>query len=161
MPVNTLKEFLDQNNVRYITITHSIAYTAQGIAALTHTKGRELAKTVMVKVDGALAMAVVPASWHVSLELLKEGTGARTVELAGESDFFNRFPGCETGAMPPFGNLYGMAVFADDGLAREKEIAFNAGSHRELIRMTYDDFAQLARPRIMRLVAGSAGAHAA
>ena len=161
MPVNMLKAFLDRNNIRYVTITHSIAYTAQGIAALTHTKGRELAKTVMVKMDGALAMAVVPASWHVSLDLLKQGSGARAVELAGESDFFNRFPGCETGAMPPFGNLYGMEVFADEALAHEKEIAFNAGSHRELIRMAYDDFARLVNPRIMRLVAARAGANAA
>jgi Ala-tRNA(Pro) deacylase len=161
MPVGALTEFLDRNNVRYVTITHSIAYTAQGIAALTHTRGRELAKTVMVKVDGRLAMAVVPASWHVSLELLKEGAGANTVGLASEGDFFGRFPGCETGAMPPFGNLYDMAVFVDEGLAREKEIAFNAGTHRELIRMSYEDFDRLVKPRMLKLVAGRAGAHAA
>lgn len=161
MPMDALREFLDRNSVKYVTITHSIAYTAQGIAALTHTRGKELAKTVVVKIDGALAMAVVPASWRVSLELLREGTGAKTVELSGEGEFFNRFPGCETGAMPPFGNLYGMAVFVDEVLAREKEIVFNAGSHRELMRLSYEDFERLVRPRKLRLVARATGAHAA
>ena len=161
MPVNALKDFLDRNNIKYVTITHSIAYTAQGIAALTHTRGKELAKTVMVKVDGALAMAVVPASWRVSLEMLREGAGASSVELASEGDFFNHFPGCETGAMPPFGNLYGMAVFVDEGLAREKEIVFNAGSHRELMRMSYEDFERLVEPRRLKLVARANSAHAA
>jgi Ala-tRNA(Pro) deacylase len=156
-----LQEFLDRHNVQYVTITHSIAYTAQGIAALTHTRGRELAKTVMVQVDGALAMAVVPVSWHVSLELLKEGAGANAVSLASEADFYGRFPGCETGAMPPFGNLYGMAVFVDEALTREKEIAFNAGSHRELIRMSYEDFDRLVKPKTLKLVAVRAGAHSA
>ena len=161
MPLSMLREFLDRNQIKYLVISHSVAYTAQGIAALTHTPGKELAKTVMVMVDGKLAMAVVPASYRVDLFKLKRYLGASTVELASENEFRDRFPDCETGSMPPFGNLYGMDVFADERLAEDKEIAFNAGSHRELVRMTYNDFRDLVKPVVIALTAGKAGARAA
>jgi len=158
VPLKQLKEFLDNNNVKYVAITHSTAYTAQEIAALTHTKGRDLAKTVIVKLDDALAMAVLPASFHIDLPQLKEGAGATSVGLAGEADFRSRFPGCETGAMPPFGNLFNMPVFVDERLVKEKEIAFSAGSHNEVIRMSYEDFDHLVKPKVLRFVAGKAHA---
>lgn len=161
MSLTRLKEFLDSNHVKYVTISHSLAYTAQGIAALTHTPGKELAKTVMVKIDGKLAMAVVPASCQVGLTLLKTAAGAKTVELATEGDFKGSFPDCETGAMPPFGNLYDMQVFADEILSRDPEIAFNAGSHRELVRMAWSDFNRLVNPRVVRLGVGRAAETAA
>jgi Ala-tRNA(Pro) deacylase len=156
MPLSKLREFLDENNIKYLVISHSVAYTAQGIAALTHTPGKELAKTVMVMVDGRLSMAVVPASNRVDLFKLKKYLGADTVELATEGEFRDRFPDCETGAMPPFGNLYGMDVFADGGLVLDKEIAFNAGSHRELVRMSFADFRELVKPALIPLAAGKA-----
>ena len=161
MPLSLLRDFLDQNNIKYLVISHSVAYTAQGIAALTHIPGRELAKTVMVMVDGRLAMAVVPASSRVDLFKLKRYLGADTVELATEKEFSERFPDCETGAMPPFGNLYGMDVFADDTLAHDREISFNAGSHRELVRMNYADFQDLVKPDLMPLAMRKARARAA
>lgn len=148
MPIQELKEFLDQNKINYETITHSTAYTAQEIASLTHIKGKELAKTVIVKIDDALAMAVLPASYQIDLPLLKAAAGASKVALATEAEFRGRFPHCETGAMPPFGQLYGMRVFVDESLTRDKEIAFNAGSHQELIRLSFDDFVRVVRPRI-------------
>ena len=161
MPVKQLKEFLDQNNVKYVSITHSTAYTAQEIAALTHTKGRDLAKTVIVKLDDALAMAVLPAPLQIDLQQLKKGAGAHDIELVGEAIFRSRFPGCETGAMPPFGNLFNMPVFVDESLTREKEIAFSAGSHNEVIRLSYADFARLVTPKVTRFAQARAGAHAA
>ncbi len=161
MPLSILREFLDRNRIRYTVISHSVAYTAQGIAALTHTPGKELAKTVMVMVDGRLAMAVVPASLRVDLYRLKKYLGAGVVELAGEEEFRDRFADCETGSMPPFGNLYGMDVFADQTLTEDKEIAFNAGSHRELVRMRFADFRDLVKPAIIPLAAGRSSAHAA
>jgi Ala-tRNA(Pro) deacylase len=154
MPLTQLREFLDSHKVQYVVISHSIAYTAQGIAALTHIPGGHLAKTVIVKVDGALTMTVLPAPSHVDLVRLKEGLRAASVELASELEFKNRFPDCETGAMPPFGNLYGMGVLADESLAQLDEIAFNAGSHRELVRMAWMDFERLVKPRILRLATG-------
>jgi Ala-tRNA(Pro) deacylase len=151
MQLSKLKEFLDSHRIKYLTISHSVSYTAAGIAALTHTPGRELAKTVIVRMDGALAMAVVSANQHVDFAALADATGAEKVELAGEDEFKEKFPDCEAGAMPPFGNLYGMKVFADESLLRDKEITFNAGSHRELIRIAWEDFDRLVQPRLMRL----------
>jgi Ala-tRNA(Pro) deacylase len=153
MSLTTLKQFLDSKQIKYIVISHSVAYTAQGIAALVHMPGKELAKTVIVKIDGELAMAVVPASRHVDLPMLKHAVGAKLVELASEVDFKGRFPDCETGAMPPFGNLYNMQVIADEVLAQDKEIAFNAGTHRELVRLAWADFEALVQPKIAKLSA--------
>ena len=150
MPVKKLKEFLDSNNVKYVSISHSPAYTAQGIAACAHIPGKELAKTVMVKIDGTMAMAVVPAPHQVDFNLLRQAAGGKSVELASEQEFQNLFPECEVGAMPPFGNLYGMNVFVAQSLSEDQEIAFNAGSHTELIKLPYKDFEQLVKPTILQ-----------
>lgn len=155
MPLTKLREFLDNYNVPYVVISHSVAYTAQGIAALAHIPGKELAKTVIIKLDNELAMAVLPASYLVDTVMLR-ATGARTVEIATEREFKDRFPDCEVGAMPPFGNLYGMRVFVDTSLTKDKEIAFNAGSHRELVRMAFQDFVRLVEPKILPFAAGRA-----
>lgn len=160
MPNTSLRDYLDRHNIKYIVVSHSPAFTAQGIAALAHVPGKELAKTVMVKLDGKLSMAVLPASYHVDLGLLKRATGTNTIELASENDFRDRFPECETGAMPPFGNLYGIDVFADESLAKDKEIVFNACSHRELIRLSWQDYISLVRPRIIKFAAGKSAAAA-
>ena len=148
MPVRRLKEFLDKQSIKYVTITHSLAYDAQEIAASAHIRGKELAKTVMVKVDGKMAMAILPASNNVDFDLLKKVAGASKVELASEQEFKDLFPECDVGAMPPFGNLYGIEVFVADGLAEDEEIAFNAGSHTELIKLAYKDFERLVKPTV-------------
>ena len=147
MAVKKLKEFLDSNKIKYTTIAHSPGYTAQEIAAAAHISGKEVAKTVVVKIDDKMAMAVLPASYKIDLNLLKKAAGAGKVELAGEREFESRFPDCDIGAMPPFGNLYGMDVFVAEKLAEDEEIAFNAGSHSELIRLAYRDFEKLVRPK--------------
>ena len=155
MPAAKLKQFLDTNNVRYLSIRHSPAYTAQEIAALAHIPGRELAKTVMVKIDGSMAMAVLPATKRLDLDALKQVAGAQTTSLASEQEFARMFPDCEPGAMPPFGNLYGMKVYADQTLTADEHIAFNAGTHAELVQMTYADFARLVQPAVATLSRGA------
>jgi len=150
MPLTSLREFLDNNNIKYQVIFHSKAYTAQEIANLAHIPGQELAKTVILTLDGHLAMAVLPASAHVDVAAIRVIAGVENARLASELEFKDRFPGCETGAMPPFGNLYDMAVFVDEELAKDKEIAFNAGSHTELVRMAFHDFVHLVNPRVTR-----------
>jgi len=150
MPVQRLRELLDRQKVKYVVIQHSSAYTAQEIAASAHIPGKELAKTVIVKINGKMAMAVLPASYKVDLKQLKEVAGATSVELAGEQEFGNLFPDCEAGAMPPFGNLYGMDVFVSESLAEDQEIAFSAGSHTELIRLSYKDFHELVKPKLIK-----------
>jgi Ala-tRNA(Pro) deacylase len=148
MPVKKLKDFLDSNEVPYVVCVHSTAYTAQQIAASAHVPGKELAKTVVVKLDGKMAMAVLPASYKVDLDKLKSVSGAKKIELADEEEFRTRFPDCEAGAMPPFGNLYEMNVYVAESLAEDEEISFNAGTHRELIRLKYKDFEKLVKPNI-------------
>lgn len=150
MPIKKLKEFLDSHEVEYVTISHSKAFTAQKIAASAHIPGKELAKTVMVIIDGKMAMAVLPASYKVDFDLLKKVTRAHKVELSTEEEFRDIFPQCDIGAMPPFGNLYGMDVFVAQSLAEDEEIAFNAGFHTELVRMSYKDFERLVKPKVLK-----------
>lgn len=147
MPRKKLKEFLDSNAVKYISIQHSSAYTAQEIAAIAHIPGKDVAKTVIIKIDGKMAMAVLPASYKVSFDHLKDALGMKEVRLAYEQEFMDKFPDCEVGAMPPFGNIYGMDVFVADSLTEDEEIAFNACSHTELIKMKFADFEKLVKPK--------------
>ncbi len=151
MPVTKLKKYLDSENIKYVSIIHSRAYTAQETAESAHIPGKELAKTVIVKIDGKIGMAVLPADEHVDLELLRGSADADSVVLASEDEFKSLFPQCEVGAMPPFGNLYDMQVYVEESLAEDEEIAFNAGSHTELIKLAYQDFERLAKPTIVRL----------
>jgi Ala-tRNA(Pro) deacylase len=147
MPSKKLKEFLDANKVKYISMQHSSAYTAQEIAASAHIPGKDLAKTVIVKIDGKMAMAVLPASYKVSFESLKDALGVNEVRLAYEQEFMDKFPDCEVGAMPPFGNIYNMEVYVAEALTEEEDIAFNACTHTELIKMKFEDFEKLVKPR--------------
>ena len=140
MPSKKLKSFLDENKIKYVSIQHSSAYTAQEIAAIAHIPGKDLAKTVIIKIDGKMAMAVLPASYKVSFDNLKDTLGVKEVRLAYEQEFMDKFPDCEVGAMPPFGNIYGMDVFVAETLAENEEIAFNACNHTELIKMSFGDF---------------------
>ncbi len=150
MPLTKIKEFLDEHNIKYTIIKHSSAFTAQEIAASAHISGKELAKTVMIKFDGKMAMAVLPASYKISFDDLKEVLGVEKVRLAYEQEFMDKFPDCEVGAMPPFGNIYGMEVYVAESLADDEEIAFNACSHTELIKMKYKDFEELVKPKRMK-----------
>jgi Ala-tRNA(Pro) deacylase len=148
MPARKLKEFLDGKGAKYVLISHAPACTAQEIAASAHIPGKELAKTVMVKVDGKMSMAVLPATYIVDFDRLKSAVGASEVKLASESEFKDLFPECELGAMPPFGNLYDIPVYADRVLAEDEEIAFNAGTLKELFRMSYKDFETYVQPEV-------------
>jgi Ala-tRNA(Pro) deacylase len=147
MPSKKLKEFLDNNKIKFISIQHSKAYTSTEIAASAHIPGKELAKTVLVKLNGKMVMAVIPASHKLKLELLQKAAGCESARLALEEEFKDKFPDCEIGAMPPFGNLYNIEVFVSDELAEDEEIAFNAGTHTELIRLGYKDFERLVNPK--------------
>jgi len=151
MPVKRLKAYLDSHDVKYVVLSHSPAYTAQEIARAAHIPGQEMAKTVMVILDGELVMVVMPAPAKIRFDLLEDLTGAEQVELAREKDFARLFPGCELGAMPPFGNLYEVPVIVDVTLAADDEICFNAGTHTELIRMSFADFDALVKPTLMHL----------
>lgn len=149
---NYLKEFLTQEKIKYTSISHSAAHTAQQTAQAAHMPGNEMAKTIIVKLDGELAMAVLPAPDHIDLELLKGATGSEQVNFATELEFKNRFSECEIGAMPPFGNLYHMDVYVEEKLSDNEKILFNACSHTELIEMSYKDYARIVKPKVIRIV---------
>ena len=151
MPSKKLKEFLDTNKIKYVSITHSSAYTAMEIAALAHVPGKDLAKTVMIKINGHMAMVVLPATHMIKMDLLKKAVGNENLRLASEQEFKDKFPDCEVGAMPPFGNLYSMDVFASTALKEDEEIVFNAGSHTELIKLSYKDFERLVNPKVAEI----------
>ena len=155
MPIAKLKKYLDKEKVRYVTVCHSRAYTAQETAASAHIPGKDLAKTVMVKIDGKMAMAVLPASFRVDFELLKGAAGTDDVQLAKEEEFVKMLPECDVGAMPPFGNLYGLDVYVSPKLESYDEIAFNAGTHTELMKLAYRDFERLVHPRVLALAKGT------
>ena len=149
MPLQRLKEYLDREGVKYVSIIHSPAFTAQEVAASAHIPGKNIAKTVMVTIDGTMAMAVIPASYSVDFDMLQGALGAKNVKLAHEADFKDRFPDCELGAMPPFGNLYSMEVYVARSLAEDEDIAFNACSHHELIKIAYRDFERIVQPKVI------------
>jgi len=153
MPALKIKQYLDDHNVKYVTIKHSPAFTAQEVAASAHIPAKSFAKTVVVKLDREMAMVVLPASQRVDFELLKRAAGAKGVDLATEQEFKNMFPESEAGAMPPFGHLYGMVVYGSNALGKDKEITFNAGSHKELIRMQWADFVRLVKPKLALIAA--------
>lgn len=148
MPIKKMKELLDDNGIKYVTFQHSPAYTALEIAQAAHIPGKNLAKIVMLKIDDRIAMAVVPASHQVNIESLKGVANANKIELASEQEFKGMFPDCEVGAMPPFGNLYGMNVFVSEALAEDEAIVFNAGTHTELVGLAYRDFERLVKPKL-------------
>jgi Ala-tRNA(Pro) deacylase len=143
MILTKLREFLDAHKVRYTTLTHRPAFTAQEVAAAQHVPGKELAKVVVAKAGERYLMAVVPAPRKVDLRKLGQVLPEKTARLASEEEFAQLFPQCEPGAMPPFGNLFGLPVFVDQALARDEEIVFQAGTHVDTVRMKYSDFARL------------------
>ncbi len=155
MPVlRRLKEVLDRAKISYEVYNHPRAFTAQEIAATQHITGRAMAKVVILNVDGSLVMAVLPSNRLVDLELAKAGLAATNVSLATEEQFATIFPECELGAMPPFGNLFGLPVIVDPALERYESIFFNAGNHLQTVRLKYRDFKLLVKPDMITLTEG-------
>lgn len=147
-----LKAMLDEAKVPYEVYNHALAYTAQEIAARQHVSGNELAKVVMIEADEQLVMGVVRGNDKINLHVVEDSLNVRHARLASEDEFISRFPECEIGAMPPFGNLFGLKVYVDPALAKDEFIYFNAGNHVQTVRLKYQDFARLAQPIIVRLV---------
>lgn len=144
-----LRKFLDENQIKYLIVEHSPAYAALDVASSAHIAEWELAKAVMVKLDGKMAMAVLPATEKVDLAALAEAAETKRATTVPEQEFQGLFADCQPGAMPPFGNLYNLPVYVDKSLATNDLIAFNAGTHHTLIRMHYADFERLVRPRVV------------
>ncbi len=155
-----LETHLREHGVTYKAHHHSAsAFTAQEVAALEHIPGRELAKVVMAKADGQVVMLVLPSPYLVDLEKAAAVLGAEQVRLATEEEFAPYFPDCELGAMPPFGNLYGVPVYVDQLLAEDPRIFFRAGTHEDVIEVQFEDFKRLAEPVIVSFAGEPQGAN--
>lgn len=150
MPAKRLKQYLNTHNIKYVSISHSLAFTALEIAKSAHISSKEMAKTIIVKIDDQPVMVVLPAAYKMDLKILSEVFGA-AVTLADEPEFSRLFPDCEVGAMPPFGNLYDLDVYVAESVTERETIAFNAGSHSEVIKMAYKDFEKLVQPKLILL----------
>jgi Ala-tRNA(Pro) deacylase len=148
MPCAKLVEYLTNNRVDFEMTDHPSAFAAQDVAFKAGVPGRLFAKTVLVKLDGQMAMAVLPADSKVDFHLLRETAGAETITLAVEDEFEELFPDCELGAMPPFGHLYGMEVYVAGSLIRADTISFNAGTHTEILTLPFWEFERLVEPKI-------------
>jgi len=144
-----LEKYFRENGVEYTAVIHPTAYTAQEVAAVEKVPGRQFAKVTMVIADGKLVMLVLPASHRIDFPKLKAALSAKEARLAKEEEFAKYFPDCDTGAMPPFGNLYNVPLYVDTALTTDPEIVFNAGTHRETLRIKYADFARLAQPKVV------------
>ena len=144
----TLQKFLRDSHVKYTTMKHAIVYTAQEIAAAQHVPGRQLAKCVLVKTDRGPCLAVLPAIHLIDLKKLKTLLRTKTLTIGKEADITALFPDVEVGAMSPFGNLYGVPVVVDRVLGESAEIVCNAGSHTDTLKMRYQDFARLVKPKV-------------
>ena len=152
MPLSErLRSFLDSRRAEYTLTVHPQAYTAREVAAVEHLPTREVAKSVVVFGDGEFHMIVIPANKLVDFQEVRVALGLSHVRLATEEELGKLFPDCELGAMPPFGSLYGCNVYLDSSLAGEDTIAFNAGTHRDVIHMRTADFRNLAAPEIVSL----------
>lgn len=148
MITTKLSQFLNNQHVDYSLVQHSLSFTAQETAERSRISGLAFAKTVIVRRDDQLAMMVMPAPFSIDFETIHEALQCSKVDLAYEFEFEERFPDCEAGAMPPFGNLYGMEVWVAAPLTEMQEICFNAGDHRELVKMRYQDFERLVKPNV-------------
>lgn len=142
-----IEAYLREKKVPFQVQHHAVAYTAQEVAAAEHVPGRMLAKVVMVFADGELTMLVLPAPSRVDAAKAASALGAAEVRLAREEEFADRFPGCEVGAMPPFGNLYDLPLFVDKSLSEDETIVFEAGTHSDTMSMRYADYERLAQPK--------------
>src|SRR6266545_4411464 len=149
MTLEEICAYLDQNRVAYTHTVHPIAYTAREVAAAEHLPPREVAKTVVIAADSGYQMLVLPANMLVDFQELRIALGFTHARMATETELSQLFPECELGAMPPFGNLCDMHVFADSALTRDEKIAFNACTHRDVIHMSFADYKRLVKPTIL------------
>jgi Ala-tRNA(Pro) deacylase len=150
-----LEEYLSDNGVPFQVQHHARVFTAQEVAAAEHIPGKQLAKVVMAVADGQPVMLALPASYRVDRTKAAAVLGVTEVRLAKEREFAATFQDCEVGAMPPFGNLYGVDVYVDQTLADDETIVMRAGTHTDTLSLRYVDFARLVQPSV-----GQFGRHA-
>ncbi|MBL8967026.1 MAG: YbaK/EbsC family protein [Spirochaetaceae bacterium] len=157
MATRRLMRMLEQNHVGFRLSTHRVAFSAMRTAEEAHVKGAEMAKSVALMVDGMPVLAVLPATMNVSFKRMKELMGAKRISLVDERMLDEYFPDCELGAMPAVGTMYKMPVVADRELEYDERISFNAGTHKEIVTMAFNDWKRLTHPRFADIHRSSMG----
>lgn len=139
---------LDDNKAEYSVQEFSSVYTAQQLAAETHTPGANVLKTVILHMNKRYIMAVIPADHRLDLEQLTLVLGGNAKpELVAESELPDLCDDADTGAEAPFGELYGMETVMEGSLHNsEHEVVFLSGSHRRAIRMPVTEYVRIADP---------------
>jgi len=145
-----LRNYLEDSGVAYTRHSHATVYTSQETAQSTHIPGREMVKSVILKTDeGALVLAALSSNETADLDILRKEIGCRVLRLAKEHEFSDAFPTCEVGGMPPFGNIFNLTTYCDEDISKNREIEFNAGTHTDTIRMSFQDFERLVHPKVL------------
>ncbi len=137
-------EYLDSLLIDYILVPHRTSFTAQATAESAHIKDHTLSKVIVIGSGFRMSMVVVPANCIVLQSDLAQILNTPSLNIIPESQFADRFPECEVGAMPPFGKLYGMDVYAAKEILEKKSIIFNGGTHNLLIKMSTRDFLEVS-----------------
>jgi Ala-tRNA(Pro) deacylase len=150
MSAERVRSYLMEHGIRYRTHEHVQAFTSEEVAAVDHIAGDEFAKPVLLIADGALVMAVLPASRRVDLQKAQMALGAESIRLADEKEFAPAFPDCERGAEPPLGSLYGVPTLIDLRFDHE-EVTFNAGTHTETITMALAEYMTVTKAQVVDL----------
>jgi len=145
-----LQSYLDRFNVRYLVTEHPVSYTAQSLAQAEHVSGYQVIKPVLVEADGQMILCALPACDRVDLEALRDDLEVDRVRLVDESTLREVFLGCELGAEPPIGALFGLPTIADESLLTQRKVTFQAGNHHEAVTMSMDDYRRLAQPGVGR-----------
>lgn len=149
MITKTLKEYLDTQDIKYTTTNHSPAFTAMEVAQMAHVPGKQMAKVVITRLEQRLTMMVLPANYRINSARMVQAMHTANLRIASEGEFGHMFPDCELGAMPPFGQLYGMHTYVAQSLTEDKYITFSAGTHSEVITMLTKDYLRLVKPKII------------
>jgi Ala-tRNA(Pro) deacylase len=131
-----LLDWLREHGVEHEVHEHAEAFTAESTARAEGVDARTFAKVVGVAADdGRQALLVIDAPDRLDLCKAREVLGARDVRLLTEPELAELAPGCEAGALPAIGPLFGVPMHVDHAIADDAEISFNAGTHRHSVRV--------------------------
>lgn len=139
MPKNLVR-FLRKKKIHFEIRKHPKAFSSEETAQAAHVPGTALVKTVIVNAVGKHVMAILPSNRTVDLFKLSEVLGKNDLYIETEKEFKDLFAGCEAGALPPFGSLYGMPCYIDQRLYSQDFLYINAGNHEEYLEVPADEF---------------------
>jgi len=135
-PYPGLLDWLASHEIEYEIHEHDPAFTARATATAEGIDPHTFAKVVGVAThDGRSVLMVLDATDQLDLHKASRVLGPGSARLLSEAEMIGLAPGCEAGAIPAVGSLFGLATYADYAIRDDPEISFNAGSHRYSARV--------------------------